>query len=338
MSLFSIRAFFVLVSSAVGYYIGTLFDLPKPFMGLESPTVGIFLGFGGGLILVLLEMRLKKVSLSGLSSIVFGLLFGLFLVKLVSGILALLPLGAFFISVTELILTLIFCYLGVVIAFQGRDEFNIVIPYVRFKRQDLRDEIVLLDTSALVDGRILEICKSKFLEERLFVPRFVLQELQALADSENELKRQRGRRGLELIQNIQRNEHIDLTIHEDSMGLNGAVDEKLTQMAKRLDAGICTTDFNLTQTASIQGIKVLNVHTLAEALKRNILKGDTFDLKLSEKGKESDQAVGYLEDGTMVVVSGAREAIGQVKSVTVTSILPTQAGRMVFAKLANGKN
>ena len=190
MTLMFIRIFFFILSGVVGFYVGSI---------LESNLLGLELGLLSGLVLIFLERRLHKVSVRGLSSMVFGLLLGLVMAKLVSDILSLLPLGVFVQSTSRVVLTIIFSYLGAVIALRGKDEFNIIIPYVRFRRQDVREENVLVDTSAIIDGRIFEIYKTKFVPGRLVVPEFVLKELQKLADSKDELKRQKGRRGIELL-------------------------------------------------------------------------------------------------------------------------------------------
>jgi len=218
-------------------------------------------------------------------------------------------------------------------ALRGKDEFNIIIPYVRFRRQDVKEGVILLDSSAIIDGRISDICKAHFLNGRLVAARFILQELQSLADSADDIKRERGRRGLELLQTMKNDPEIDIHIHEDELTDNSDVDSKLITLAKIMDARICTTDFNLNRTATLQGIEVLNVHELVNAVKSVLFTGDTIEVKLIKEGKETHQAVGYMEDGTMIVVSEARKLIGQSVMADVTSVLQTQAGKMIFAKL-----
>jgi uncharacterized protein YacL len=218
-------------------------------------------------------------------------------------------------------------------ALRGKDEFNLIIPYVRFKRQDAKDELLLLDTSAIIDGRFIDVCKTGFLGGRLVVPRFVLHELQRLADSEEDIKRQRGRRGMEILRNMQKDPLIDVRIHEDDLDGPEGVDLKLVRLSRQMDARICTTDFNLSRIAAIQGIETLNVNDLVNAVKPVVFNGEELEIRLMKEGKESNQAIGYLEDGTMVVVSDGRKALGQTVKVYVTSALQTQAGRMIFAKL-----
>jgi len=325
MTLSFIRAFFLIVSGVLGYYVGSL---------LFEPMVGTEIGLLSALLLIFLESRLRRVSVRGLSSMVFGLLLGLFMAKLLSDVIGLLNLGDFLNSVIRVILTVVFSYLGAVMALRGKDEFNIIIPYVRFRRQDVKEGIILLDTSAIIDGRIADIYKLNFLIGRLVVPRFVLQEMQRLADSSDDIKRQRGRRGLELLRLMQEDPKVDVHIHEDEMIDEQDVDAKLVSLAKIMDARVCTTDFNLSQSASLRDIEILNVNELANAVKSVIFIGEELKIKLVKEGKEPTQAVGYLEDGTMVVVSDGRKNIGQLVKTTVTSVLQTQSGKMIFAKTA----
>jgi len=324
MTLSFIRAFFLILSGVLGYYVGFL---------KNQPVFGLQIGLLSGLFLIFVESRLRRVSVRGLSSMVFGLLLGVFMAKLLSDILTLVELDEFVLSVSRVVLTIMFSYLGAVMALRGKDEFNIIIPYVRFRRQDVKEGIILLDTSAIIDGRIADIYKLNFLIGRLVVPRFVLQEIQTLADSSDDIKRQRGRRGLELLRMMQNDPKVDVHIHEDEMREEGAVDIKLVSLAKIMDARICTTDFNLGQTASLQNIDVLNVNELASSVKSVVFIGEEMKIKLIKEGKESNQAVGYLEDGTMVVVGDGRKQIGQTVTAVVTSVLQTQSGKMIFAKL-----
>ena len=324
MTLLFIRTFFLVLSAIIGYYIGTI---------IERPILGLEMGALSGLVLMFLEQRLQHISLRGLSSMVFGLLLGVFMAKLISDILALIPLDPFFQSTSRVVLTIIFSYLGTVVALRGKDEFNIIIPYIRFRRQDVSGGSILLDTSAIIDGRVADIYKVNFLAGRLVVPRCVLKELQKIADSSDDNKRQRGRRGMELLRLMQNDPKIQVHIHEDELSEEKEVDAKLMKLAKLLDAKICTTDFNLGRIAALQGIGILNIHELGNAVKSVVYAGEILELKLIREGKESGQALAYLEDGTMVVVSDARGLIGKRITVRVTSVLQTQAGKMIFAKI-----
>ena len=324
MTLLYIRVFFLIISGIIGYQIGIINH--NPLIGLGSCLLG-------GSLLIIVEANLKHVSVRGLSSMVFGLLLGIFMAKLVADIISLLPLGDVLKPILRVILTLVFSYLGAVMALRGKDEFNVIIPYVRFKRQDLKDGVLLLDTSAIIDGRVSDIFKSGFLSGRLVVPRFILHELQRLADADDDTKRQRGRRGMEILKTMQKDPAADVRIHEDDLTGSEPVDLKLTKLAKMMDARICTTDFNLSRMASIQGIEMLNINDLVNSVKPVVFTGEELEIKLLKEGKEANQAIGYLEDGTMVVVSDGRRALGQTVRVYVTSALQTQAGRMIFAKM-----
>lgn len=323
MTLLFVRCFFVIICTVVGYFIGNALDMPMAGFG-----IGIMSSF----FLIIAESGLRRVSLRGLSSMVFGLLLGIVMAKLLSDVLLLLPLGTFWHSVLKVILTIVFSYIGAIMALRGKDEFNVIIPYVRFRRQDIKEAVVLVDTSAIIDGRIPEIYRTNFLAGRLVVPRFVLQELQTLADSEDDLKRQRGRRGMELLRIMENDPKMDIRIHEDDLPADQSVDNRLISLAKIMDARICTTDFNLGRVASFQGIHVLNIQELVNAVKCVLLPGEILEVKLVKEGKEPGQAVGYMDDGTMIVVSDARKFVGQKIDATVTSVLQTQAGKMIFAK------
>jgi len=324
MNLLSVRILFVLGSMIIGYQILG----PK-----GSGILGALIGLGATLVFIFAEIGMRKVSMKGLSSTVFGLILGLIMAKLVTDAFSLAPISPEALSVVRVALTLVFCYLGMVIGLRGKDEFNIIIPYVRLRRQDQAEEVNLLDTSVIIDGRIVDICKTKFLEGKMVIPRFVLKELQQIADSTDPIKRQRGRRGLEMLHVMQKEAGQDITLHEDDFPEIPEVDLKLVKLAKLLDAKILTVDFNLNRVASLQGIKVLNINEAANALKPVVFPGEHMEIKLLKEGKEYNQAVGYLEDGTMVIVEDARKLIGQEVKVVVTSVLQTQAGRMIFTKI-----
>jgi uncharacterized protein YacL len=219
-----------------------------------------------------------------------------------------------------------------VVAIRGRDEFNIIIPYVKFSRQGQSEEFIILDTSVIIDVRIVDICNTKFLKGKFIVPSFVLRELQHIADSGDSLKRARGRRGLDILSKLQKNPNIDVKIHNEDFPDIKEVDAKIVKLAKVLGAQIFTNDYNLNKIAEIQGVSVLNINDLANALRPVVLPGEGLDIRLIKEGKEYNQAVGYLEDGTMVVVDNARRFIGQNVHVIVGSVLQTSAGRLIFAK------
>ena len=329
MTLIFIRVFFILLSIIVGFQVGSFVHIGE----LDFAMIGAAIGLVMAISIILFEFIMRKVSVRGLSSAVFGLIFGLIMAKLVSDTLSLIKLDPTLLYSLRVILTLIFCYLGMIVAMRGKDEFNIIVPYVKFSRQDKKDELVLLDTSVIIDGRIADICKVKFLDGKFIVPRFVLRELQQIADSSDSLKRARGRRGMDILAKLQKNTNIDVKIHsEDFLDLK-EVDAKLVKLAKILGAKVFTNDYNLNKIAEIQGVSVLNVNELANALRPVVLPGEMLEIRLIKEGKEYNQGVGYLEDGTMVVVDNGRRSIGQSKRVVVGSVLQTAAGRMIFGKL-----
>ncbi len=324
MNLLFVRILFIIASALIGF---------QAMGSMNLGLVGALIGIVASGILILVEMGMRRVSMRGLSSSVFGLILGLIMAKLVTDAFTLSPISSTSLSLIRVILTLIFCYLGMVIGLRGKDEFNVIIPYVRLRRQDQSEELTLLDTSAIIDGRILDISKTKFLENKMVIPKFVLKELQQIADSTDPIKRQRGRRGLEILHTLQKEMGQGIVLHEEELPDVPEVDAKLVKLAKILEAKILTVDFNLNRVASLQGIKVLNINELANALKPMVFPGEQMQIKLLKEGKEHNQAVGYLDDGTMVVVEEGRRLIGQEAKVVVTSVLQTQAGRMIFTKI-----
>jgi uncharacterized protein YacL len=292
-------------------------------------------GAVAGAALVLVEgliHRIGRVSVRGFSSAVFGLLFGLIMAKLVSDAITLIPFDGGTLAIVRVGLTWAFCYLGMAMALRGRDEFSVIIPYVRLSRHDRGEESYLVDTSAIIDGRIVDLCKTRFIEGRLAIPRFVLRELQAVADSADPIKRSRGRRGLEVLNQLRQLQHVDVRIHEEELPGISETDAKLVKLAQVLGARVITNDFNLNKVAEFQAVGVLNVNELAQALRPVVLPGETLDVRPIKEGKEHHQSVAYLDDGTMVVVENGRGLIGQSVKGLVTSVLQTAAGRMVFVR------
>ena len=325
MTLLFIRILFIVGATLIGYQTG----------GPANGWIKMLAGGFAGVLIILFEIGMRRISVRGLSSAVFGLLLGLVMSRIVYEAIILFGPLQENLKIIRAIMTFIFCYLGMIIAIRGKDEFNIIIPYVRLSRQDESESMIVIDTSVIIDGRITDICKTKFLEGKLIVPRFVLKELQHIADSSDPIKRQRGRRGLEVLNTIQKDLGVHLTIHEEDFPDVPEVDAKLVKLAKLLGAMVLTVDFNLNRVATIQNVRVLNINELANALKPVVFPGETMEIKLIKEGKEHNQAIGYLEDGTMVVVEEGRKFIGQTMKVAVTSVLQTQAGRMIFTKMEN---
>jgi uncharacterized protein YacL len=305
---------------------------------------------GIGFLVVLTDIMIRDKQITTISAVYFGLLLGLFLGYLLTN-----ALDPFLFDwdvaardvafkqraeaqrrLLQVFVTVLSCYVCVSTLLQTKDEFRFIIPYVEFARQIKGNRPLVLDTSVIIDGRIADICDTRFIDAVIIVPRFVLQELQAIADSSDKLKRNRGRRGLDMLKRMQSNNKIELQMHEANIPeLRNIqkVDERLVVLAKALGARVVTNDFNLNKIAQLQGVEVINLNELANALKWVALPGETLTIKVVKPGEQIGQGVGYLEDGTMVVVEQGRSAIGQEVVVTVTSVHQTPAGRMIFGRI-----
>lgn len=301
---------------------------------------GIVLGLVFGLLVVLADRLLKGVSLRAFSSATFGLLLGMFFANLLmaSDILRYQPETTQW--AVRLLVYCTFGYLGMMLAMRSnRDEFSLIIPYVRFVRETTQHEPLVVDTNVIIDGRIADLCATGFLSRSLIVPRFVLGELQTLADSRDPLKRERGRRGLDILNQLQSSREVELTIHESSDGHDLDTDARLVRVAKLVHARLLTNDVALCQVARLQQVPALNLSDLSRALRPAVLAGDELDLHLVKEGRDPHQAVGYLPDGTMIVVNHGRPYLGSSKTVVVSSALQTAAGRLIFAELkSNAEN
>jgi uncharacterized protein YacL len=224
-------------------------------------------------------------------------------------------------------------YTGLILGANKGDMLNLQAFGGLFgSERNARYTCKVLDTSVIIDGRVADIAEAQFLDGTLIIPQFVLRELQLVADSADPLKRQRGRRGLEVLQRIQKIAHLDVQIAEDDFQHAADVDMKLIELAKRYDAKIVTNDYNLNKVATLQGIEILNVNQLANALKPVVLPGETMRVFILREGKEYNQGVAYLDDGTMVVVDAARKMINKTIDITVTSVHQTTAGKMIFGR------
>ena len=226
---------------------------------------------------------------------------------------------------------LVTCYIGISLVLQTKDDFRFVIPYVEFSREIRGNRPTLLDTSVIIDGRILDLMQTKVVQGSMIVPKFVLNELQLVADSGDKLRRARGRRGLDVLQKLQELPFVDITIAE-AEAEGATVDQKLVAMAKSMEARVMTNDFNLNKIATLRGVDVINLNDVAKALRPVVLPGEGMRVQIVKHGEGPTQGVGYLEDGTMVVVEGARHHMGQDVEITVTSMLQTSAGRMIFGR------
>src|SRR2546430_951205 len=299
-----------------------------------NPVPGILVAVVFELIIVLADRLLKGFSLRAFSSATFGLLLGLPFANLLMASDILRYQSDTVQWAARLVVYCTFGYLGMMLAMRSnRDEFSLIIPYVRFARETTQREPLVVDTNVIIDGRIADLCATGFLSRALIVPRFVLGELQTLADSRDSIKRERGRRGLEILNQLQKSRELDLTIHETSGDADLSIDARLVLTANVLQARLLTNDQALCQVARLQQVPALNLADLARALRPSAAAGDELELNLVKEGRESHQAVGYLSDGTMIVVNHARPYLGKVATVVVSSALQTGAGRLIFAEI-----
>ncbi|MCC6421532.1 MAG: PIN domain-containing protein [Gemmataceae bacterium] len=301
---------------------------------------------GIGVLVLLTDVLVRNKQITTISAVYFGLLLGLLLGTLFSA--ALEPMVTDWLTpfsdlrkeevgrAVRLLVTVVCCYVSISTLLQTKDEFRFIIPYVEFQKQVKGVRPLVLDTSVIIDGRIADICETGILDTKLVIPRFVLQELQSVADSSDKIKRNRGRRGLDILKRMQGNPKVELQMHEANLPELREVykvDERLVVLAKAIGARVVTNDFNLNKIAQLQGVEVINLNELANALKLVALPGEHLSVRIVKQGDQFGQGVGYLDDGTMVVVEQGRSHIGQEVAITVTSVLQTPAGRMIFGRI-----
>src|SRR5271170_379984 len=295
---------------------------------------GMLIGFGLGGLCIAIDEMLKGFSLRAFSAATFGLFLGSLVAAMIAHSDLFEGADTAQMRVVRLALFLSFGYIGMVLAMRSnKEDFSLIIPYVRFAPQNKPENLLLLDTSVIIDGRIADLIEANFIEGLLVVPRFVLQELQQIADSNDPVIRARGRRGLEMLTRLQQNKRNEVKIHDADFPEEKEVDAKLVRLAKVLGAKLYTNDYNLGKVAELQSVSYVNLNELANALKPVILPGEVFTLRVVREGKDKGQGVGYLNDGTMVVINNAQSMIGQQVTVKVISLLQTGAGVIIFADL-----
>jgi uncharacterized protein YacL len=286
-----------------------------------------------------LDLVVKQKRIDIISCVYFGVVVGLILTFVVAA--ALTPLihdrdtrTSQVFNGIMLVVGVILCYASISFLLQTRDDFRFIIPYVEFAKEVKGLKPYILDTSVVIDGRIADVVETHVLDNQLIMPRFVLNELQSIADSSDKLRRSRGRRGLDILNRLRANEDVDLHIYDREYPelVDQPVDMKLVLLAKRLEGKLVTGDYNLNKVAKLHNVPVINLNDLANALKPAYLPGETLRVHLVKPGEENGQGVGYLDDGTMVVVEEGRPYIHQDVQVAVTSVLQTSAGRMIFGK------
>ena len=326
-TLLPIRIVFVLLCAAAGWLVCYTITDWDHYRG-----VAISVGLCIGLLVVLVDVMLKGFSLRGLSAITLGIAMGSLIAHLVGSSPLLEQGDPTRVYLARLGLFLICPYLAIMIALRGKDEFNLLIPYVRFVPHEVDVPLVVVDTSVLIDGRVARVCEAGFLTAALVIPRFVLNELRAVADSTDAHKQARGRRGLEVLNELRKIKNLDIRITESEVTKREDVDAKLVFLAQSMGAKLLTTDYNLAKMAEFHGVHWLNLNTLAKSLRPELMLGERLDVDLVKPGKEDGQAVGYIEDGSMVVVNGARTHIGRRVQAEIISVLPTAGGKMIFAR------
>lgn len=318
---FILRVVLLAIFVFAGYLLGSRYD---------SQLIGAMWGAAAGIFTLFVESIVKKTSLGMIIGGLLGLSLGLLFANLL-----LFPLKGIIqqdFSKISFLTNALLGYTGLFAGLERGKRLTVSGIFRLFKGQGFEENLKLLDTSVIIDGRIADVCDAGFIEGAFIVPQFILQELQYIADSPDQLKRARGRRGLEVLHKLQKLSNITVRIIDEDFPKIKEVDSKLVALAKLLDAKVITNDFNLNKIAELQGVDVLNIHELANALKPVILPGETSQVFVIKEGKEHNQGVAYLDDGTMIVIENARKLIGKNIDVTVTSVLQTTAGRMIFAK------
>lgn len=298
--------------------------------------LAVAIGLMIGSLVVLVDLMLKGFSLRGMTAVTFGLGVGALIAWLISSSPLLNPPGKGdpqTVYLVQLALFIICTYLGTVIALRGKDDFNLVIPYVRFVPHEVDVPLIVVDASALIDGRIARVCQTQFIGAALIIPTFVLDELQAIADSPEPVKQARGRRGLQVLNELRAIKHIDIRIHQSEVARRQDIEAKLVFLAQSMRAKLLTTDTNLATMAKFQGVSWLNLHALEAALRPELVIGESIAVELLKPGKEDGQALGYLSDGSMVVVNNGRAFVGKRVSAEIIGVLPNAGGKMIFANL-----
>jgi uncharacterized protein YacL len=279
-------------------------------------------------------MLFPRKRIEVISGIYFGLLVGLMLSNLLTVALAPFLTENRFKPYINLGILTVLCYICISLLLQTKDDFRFVVPYVEFSRDLKGLKPLILDTSSVIDGRLAELAETGILDSQLVMPRFVLMELQNIADSSDKLRRVRGRRGLDILNRLRSSEKLDFMIYDRELAefAGQPVDMKLVLLAKHLDGKLVTGDFNLNKVAKLHNVPVIDLNQIASALRPQFLPGEGFQIRVVKPGEGHDQGIGYLDDGTMVVVEGGRDRLNQTVGVVVTSTLQTQAGRMIFTK------
>ncbi|MGC8642642.1 MAG: PIN/TRAM domain-containing protein [Isosphaeraceae bacterium] len=335
MLLILIRAIFVLVVAGLGVKLARITgenELANPYLVFIAIMIGAIAMVAG-------DLFTPRKRIQTISALYFGVIVGIFLSDLINS--AIQPAMMLYLhpkvhqAISSLFMILL-VFICVSTLLQTKDDFRFIIPYVEFSREVKGARPLVLDTSVVIDGRIADVAETRVIDQPMVVPRFVLQELQNIADSSDKLRRNRGRRGLDILNRLQKSQGIEVRIHDGEIPeLAGIreVDQRLVILAKHLGGKVVTNDYNLNKIAKLQGVDVINLNDLANAMKPIVLPGENLQVKLIKKGEEQGQGVGYLDDGTMVVAEQGSYHLGESVRLTVTSVLQTSAGRMIFGRI-----
>lgn len=338
MLLLIIRVIFACVCiGAIATYV-TREDV-RPFIVQQHPFLAFVVMVVITQVATFADFFVKKKRIEIISAIYFGLMIGYLLTHLF--MLAIQNnLQESYREPVQILAALILPYLCVSLILQTKDDFRFLIPYVEFARELKGGKPLILDSSALIDGRIADVVETKILDAQLVVPQFILLEIQDIADSNDKMRRTRGRRGLDVLSKLQNSPNADIRMHDtpDRGGDNLSVDQRLVLLAKELGGRVVTNDFNLNKVASVQGVDVINLNDVANSLKPRYLPGERVQIKVMKEGESPGQGVGYLDDGTMVVCEQAQHLIGKEIDVIVTSMLQSSAGRMIFGRQVHHTN
>jgi uncharacterized protein YacL len=334
MALIILRCVFFAVAIALGFQLST-----SPLLEGQSGFL-TWLSFLGVLLLagavVAADIAIRSKQLTTITAVYFGTFIGLILAYVLQ--LALSPLlpqdNPKAIAMVQFGLATIVCYSCISILLQTKDDFRFIIPYVEFAKEVKGLKPYVLDTSVVIDGRIADIVETRVFDNQLIMPQFVIAELQNIADSGDKLRRNRGRRGLDILNKLRNDPKVDLVIYDRELPefAGQSVDQKLVLLAKNMEGKVVTNDYNLNKVAKLHNVGVINLNDIANSLKPVFLPGELVEVRISKQGEGIGQGVGYLEDGTMVVIEGGRDHVNEQVAATVTSVLQTSAGRMVFGR------
>ncbi len=338
----TIRLIFLLILLMAGYWINPIPEVASGYLGglgirLSGPVLSGLLSVLLGVGVIFFELRIRRASLKTLIGAAIGSILGIVGAALIGSLLTPQPWDQPVKSFTMICLVMFMAYVGLLVGAAKGDYIDLSALGGILSEKGAKQSYRILDTSVIIDGRVADIAEAGFMGGVILVPQFVLRELQQIADSSDSAKRNRGRRGLDILQRIQKNSNLDVQIYEADFPQVKEVDLKLIELGKQLNAPIVTNDFNLNKVAHLRGVDVLNINELANALKPVVLPGEIMRVFILKEGKEYNQGVAYLDDGTMVVVDNARRQIGKNVDLVVTSVLQTTAGKMIFGRVEDAR-